>query len=81
MAGVSLIFGFALSTAAFYAPPVGEVHPSVLYILGQCFIFAAAILGISLHSKTSVRQMAADLNSKIERRFAELEDEVSEAKK
>lgn len=75
MAIISLFFGFSLTTAGFCVDPIGEVHGSVLSVLGECFLFAAAVLGISLHLRSTTKAMAADLNAKIERKFSELEEE------
>lgn len=45
----ALIFGFTLSVAGFIVSPLGVVDDSVLWILGQTFIYAGSIYGISTH--------------------------------
>lgn len=77
LAAVSLIFGFALTIAGFCVPPVGEVHGSVLSVLGECFLFAAAVLGISLHVKSATRDMAEKLNREIDKRLSEINEKNS----
>ena len=43
LAGVLLLF------LAFYAPPVGEIHSSVLVAYGETLTFAGSLLGIDYH--------------------------------
>lgn len=47
-AATSLIFGFGMCIASFAVPPLGIVHDSILWILGQCFVFAGGVTGIAL---------------------------------
>lgn len=44
-----LAFGCALTAAGFCANPVGQVHDSVLWVLGQCLVYAGSILGGKLY--------------------------------
>lgn len=60
-----LVFGVALTTAGFVTAPVGEIHDSVLYVLGQCLIFAGSIMGVGAYATGKVREMRHD----IDRRF------------
>lgn len=60
-----LIFGVALTTAGFVTAPVGEIHDSVLYVLGQCLLFAGSIMGVGAYTAGKVREMRRD----IDRRF------------
>lgn len=60
-----LVFGVALTTAGFVTAPVGEIHDSVLYVLGQCLIFAGSIMGVGAYTAGKVREMRHD----IDRRF------------
>lgn len=46
-----VVFGVALITAAFCAPPLGEIHPSVLGAFGELLTFSGAILGIDYKYK------------------------------
>ena len=47
-AGLSL-GGVVLLTLAFYAPPVGEIHSSILVAYGETLTFAGSLLGIDYH--------------------------------
>lgn len=51
-----LFFGVVLTIAAFIIPPVGEIHDSVLWVLGQSLLYAGGALGIANYAKTSARE-------------------------
>ena len=40
------VFGGLLLIAGFIAPPLGEIHPSVLTAFGEVLTFSGAILGM-----------------------------------
>lgn len=61
-----LCFGCILTTIGFFMHPSGEVHDSVLWILGQCLIYAGGALGIANYAKASAQQ-------EVDRRFNEIE--------
>ena len=46
-----LVFGCVLTTIAFFIEPMGEIHDSVLWVLGQCFIYAGGALGIANYAR------------------------------
>lgn len=50
-----LAFGCILTTIAFFIEPMGEIHDSVLWVLGQCFIYAGGALGISTFARSAAR--------------------------
>lgn len=50
-----LVFGCTLTTVAFFIEPMGEIHDSVLWVLGQCFIYAGGALGISAFARSAAR--------------------------
>jgi len=50
-----LVFGCVLTTIAFFIAPVGEIHDSVLWVLGQCFIYAGGALGIANYARSSAK--------------------------
>lgn len=64
-----LFFGVVLTIAGFIIPPVGEIHDSVLYVLGQCLIFSGSVLGVGAYTTGKVREMRHD----IDRRFRDYE--------
>ena len=56
-----LIFGCVLTTIAFFLEPMGVIHDSVLWVLGQCFIYAGGALGIAMRGGMSTSDtMATD---------------------
>lgn len=42
---ITLFLGWALTITAFFLDPSGEVHDSVLWVLGQSLTFAGSLLG------------------------------------
>ena len=55
-----LAFGCILTTIGFFLEPCGEVHDSVLWVLGQCFLYAGGALGIANYARTSAKQEVDD---------------------
>lgn len=51
MAVVITLAGLVLLFCSFFAPPKGEIHPSVLAAIGEVFTFAGAVLGIDYRYK------------------------------
>ena len=49
IAVVLCLAGIVLLFLAFYAPPVGEIHSSVLVAYGETLTFAGSLLGIDYH--------------------------------
>lgn len=73
-ATVSLFIGFGLVIAGFIVDPTGEIHGSVQWVLGECLIFTASVLGISLHIKNELSSMKDHLHKHIDDRFNNLEE-------
>ena len=61
-----LTFGCVLTTIAFFLEPTGEIHDSVLWVLGQCFIYAGGALGIATYARASAKH-------EVDERFREYE--------
>ena len=51
MAVTITLAGLVLLFFSFFAPPKGEIHPSVLAAIGEVFTFAGAVLGIDYRYK------------------------------
>ena len=60
---VILMFGIVLTATGFFVEPTGEVHDSVLWILGQSLIYAGSIFGV-----------AAYMRGVVDKRMSEWED-------
>ena len=65
---IALLFGFCLSLAGFIVDPTGVVDDSVLWILGQCLIYAGSIYGISTHYQTKQEELEEKINSRLDKR-------------
>jgi hypothetical protein len=63
-----LVFGCVLTTIAFFIAPVGEIHDSVLWVLGQCFIYAGGALGIANYARSAARHEVDERFDEFERR-------------
>ena len=48
-----LIFGMVLCLLGFFTPPVGEIHTSVLAVLGQILILVGAIFHLNISYKNN----------------------------
>ena len=60
-AACSLIFGFGLTIAGFIVDPLGVVSESVLWVLGQCFVFAGGVTGIALSVDNMKKTVKAEI--------------------
>ena len=57
----AFVVGWALSIAGFIVPPLGQVHESILFILGQALVYSASVFGIAAYFKAESHQMKEDL--------------------
>ena len=69
-----LVFGVVLTTAGFVTAPVGEIHDSVLYVLGQCLIFSGSVMGVGAYATGKMRHIENSVKRDIDRRFRAYED-------
>lgn len=49
IAVILIVFGLVILMLGFYAPPVGEIHSSVLVAYGEVMTFAGSLIGIYYH--------------------------------
>lgn len=61
-----LTWAATLTTVGFAIAPPGEIHDSVLWVLGQAFLYAGGIFGIKEAGKVSARR-------EVDRRWREYE--------
>jgi len=52
-----IIFGAILTAAGFCVAPVGTIDDSVLWVLGQCLLYAGGIFGVTLYTKHRFDEM------------------------
>lgn len=64
-----LAFGVMLTTAGFIIDPQGEIHDSVLYVLGQCLIFSGSVMGVSAYATGKMRHIEDSVKRDIDNRF------------
>ena len=56
----AFVVGFGLVIAGFILPPRGEVHDSVLWILGQALIYAASVFGVGMYLNNEITKLRAE---------------------
>lgn len=61
---VMLGFGIVLTTAGFIIEPLGEIHDSVLWVLGQCLLYAGSIFGIAYYARGVVDRRISEIEAK-----------------
>lgn len=54
---ILIIVGCALLIAAFFTPPTGEIHSSVLIAFGEILTFVGAIFGLDYHYKAIIDKL------------------------
>ena len=75
---VMLLFGISLTTAGFIIPPTGEIHESVLWVLGQALIYAGSIFGIAFYARGVVDRRIAEIEDKYKLSKDEPKEEAAE---
>lgn len=55
-----LLFGCVLTACGFFTEPVGQVHNSVLYILGQALVYAGSVFGLKNYVDIRMHNHAND---------------------
>lgn len=61
----AFVIGVALSITGMVLPPVGEVHPTVITLVGLFLSFAGALLGISHHFENELGKFKASVEQKL----------------
>ena len=59
---VLLVVGAVLIFISIYLPPIGQIHTSVLTVIGEIFTFVGAIFGIGEYAAIQI----AKINNKAE---------------
>lgn len=57
---VAFVVGWGMTIAGFIIPPKGEVHDSVLWILGQALVYTASVLGIGMYFNNQMAKFRSD---------------------
>ena len=61
----AFVIGVVLSITGMILPPVGEVHPTVITLVGLFLSFAGALLGISHHFENELGKFKASVEQKL----------------
>ena len=61
----AFVAGVALSVTGMVLPPVGEVHPTVITLIGLFLSFAGEFLGISNHYEKELGKFKATVEQKL----------------
>ena len=59
---IILAFGCTLCILGFYQEPKGSVDYSILFILGQCLLFAGSTFGLSLYVNQQIKKYVTKQN-------------------
>ena len=54
---VVLIAGIALSFIGIYIPPIGEIHASILTLVGEFLTFSGSALGIGSYTTIQIQKI------------------------
>lgn len=60
-AGILLIF------LAIFIPPIGEIHSTVLWALGQMFALGGSLLGIKEHYDSKLKTVKDEIRSELKK--------------
>lgn len=60
-----LAFGVGITTAGFIIPPSGEIHDSVLWVLGQALLYSGSIFGITLYTKRKLGEIEETIANRL----------------
>ena len=67
----AFVIGVALSITGMILPPLGEVHPTVITLVGLFLSFAGALLGISHHFENELGKFKASVEQKLNEKGVE----------
>lgn len=65
-AGAAFFLGWGITLAGFIVSPTGEIHDTVLWVLGQALVFTASVLGFAMQVKNGLNSIREDLDKRIE---------------
>ena len=69
----AFLAGWGLTIAGFLLPPKGEVHDSVLWILGQALVYTASVLGVGMYLNSELTKLRTE-NQRFMREVIEKEE-------
>lgn len=63
MATLAFLFGMAMTICGFIVSPVGEIHNSVLWVLGQSLTYSGGVFGIGLYVNNSKQEIKSEIRN------------------
>lgn len=64
---LSFLIGWGITIFGFIVEPTGEVHNSVLWILGQALTYAGAAFGVTIYFKSETLEMKRSIAEELNR--------------
>lgn len=71
---IAFIVGWGLTIAGFIVEPRGEVHGSVLAVLGEAMVYAASVFGVALYFKNEMAKFRHDTRRYMEEQMTHDDD-------
>lgn len=71
---IAFIVGWGLTIAGFIVEPRGEVHGSVLAVLGEAMVYAASVFGVALYFKNEMTKFRHDTRRYMEEQMTHDDD-------
>ena len=65
LAVILCVFGCSMLICGFFAPPIGEIHNSILVAFGEVATFAGSILGLNYVYSTKMKELEMNINTKL----------------
>lgn len=70
--------GWALTIAGFLVPPIGVVHETVLWILGQALLFSGSVIGIAQYYSAELKAFKKNIGNVIEEHIRQHDEQKLE---
>lgn len=67
--------GWAITVAGFIVPPLGQIHSTVLWVLGQSLLFSGSVIGIAQYYSAQLRDFKHNIGETIEQHIRRHEDQ------
>lgn len=58
---LAFVFGMCLSVLGVVIPPKGEIHPSIITVLGMFLAFTGSVLGIGMHYSIEMDKFKSEI--------------------
>lgn len=67
--------GWAITVAGFIVPPLGQIHSTVLWVLGQSLLFSGSVIGIAQYYSAQLRDFKHNIGDTIEQHIRSYEEQ------